>query len=141
MSSASAQAATSVAATTKTKTLQGRIKELLVLLEAGNLEQPFEDCLRTMIKMVCFIHEELESKTPLDSARYMHIDGISGDIWTALNDIKYQMQQRIRLLNEIEKSLPKRWHNKDETPTASSYRASSDDPQQWIEAIEYVLLM
>jgi len=133
MSSSSARAHTDA---DKPNTLQGRVKELLALVESGALEQPFADHMHTMIKMVVFIHKELGKQTPLDKSYYTYIDSISGDILTALTDLKVQIQQRIRFLNEVEKSLPNQKHNKDETPTLASYQGSSDDALQWVEALE-----
>jgi len=86
--------------------------------------------------MVCFIHQQLGAKAPLTRDRSTHIDSICDDIWTALTDLKFNAQQRIRHLNKIEKSLPNKRDNKDKTPTAASYHASSDDPEQWTDAIE-----
>lgn len=136
MSSSSARARTDVTSADKPKTLQGRVKELLALVESGSLEQPFADHMHTMIKMVVFIHKELGKNTPFDKSYYTYINSISSDILMALNDLKTQIQQRIRFLNEIEKGLPNKKHDKGDTPTLASYPGSSDDALQWIEALE-----
>lgn len=133
MSSSSAQAHTRVK---PLPTFQGRIKELLALLEGGTLAQPFASTVRTMVVMLCNIRKGMGSTAPLDPAQFSHLDSLSSDIWRAFTDLKGQVNQRIRQLDEIEKSLPKQKQNDDKTPTALSYHASSSEIQQWLAAIK-----